>query len=267
MKFGKLVITLLSATLVSSVLPLSGHASTKVSSYENIKNATYTVTNAKATVYSSASLKHKKGTLGSYGSKVTGYYAAHVKKNNHASIYYKFKVGNKTGWVWHGYLKQAKPAEKFNEAAIDARFVELINQHRAEAGAQPVTIDSNLFQKVTLLRASQLITRYSHTDEAGNFIAADMADAAGINYWTFSENIAIDNWEGTNKATADEIFNMYFYHDADSNWGHRDNILNGETTNAAVATVYKDGQVYNVMNFYSTPANQSFPQDSSTESF
>lgn len=82
-------------------------AKTKVRYYQDIKNASYTVTNSKATVYTSATLKHKKGTLKSYGSKVTGYYAAHITKNGKATIYYKFKVGKKTGWVWRGYLKKA----------------------------------------------------------------------------------------------------------------------------------------------------------------
>lgn len=251
MKFGKLMTITFSAALFTLLTPVSGNAKTKVRSYENISNATYTVTNKNANVYSSAKLTHKKGKLGTYGSKVTGYYAAHVSKNGKASIYYKFKVGKSTGWVWHGYLKKAKPAEKFNEAATDARFLTLINQHRTAGGLAPVTLDSNLFQKVTLVRANQIVKNFSHTDAAGNFIASDMADAAGFNAGYFNENLAYDFWQGSNQATADDIFHMYFYDDAASDWGHRDNIMSAQATRVAVASVYHDGDVYNAMNFYS----------------
>lgn len=48
--------------------------------YQNIADSSYSVTKKNATVYSSATLAHKKGTLKSFGSKVTGYYSAHVTK-------------------------------------------------------------------------------------------------------------------------------------------------------------------------------------------
>lgn len=250
----KTALIVLSAGLFLSLGSLSGQAKTKVRSYQNIKNATYQVTNWNATVYSSANLAHKKGKLGTYGPKVTGYYAAHVSKNGKSSIYYKFKVGKKTGWVWHGYLKKAVPSEKFSEAKTDARFLTLINDHRKKGGIAPVTLDNDLFKKVTLTRAKQIETKLTHTDKAGNFIAADLASDAGINFGYFTENIAQGNWTGNNKTTADDIFNLYFYHDADSDWGHRDNIMSPEVTRVAVASIYKNGNVYNVMNFYSPMA-------------
>ncbi|MTV81778.1 hypothetical protein [Secundilactobacillus folii] len=41
-----------------------------------------------------------------YGTQVEQYYAAHIRKSNgKAYVYYKFRIGKKTGWVWHGYLK------------------------------------------------------------------------------------------------------------------------------------------------------------------
>lgn len=244
------ILIALSAALFTAVAPVTSQAKTRVRYYQNIKNATYTVANRHATVYTSGQLTHKKGTLGAYGSKVTAYYAAHVTKNGRSSVYYKFKVGKRTGWVWRGYLKKAKVAEKFSEAKADAEFLKLINEHRVAAGAQPVTVDSTLFQKVTLPRASQIITHFDHVDSAGNFIAADLADVAGIQYDTFSENIADESWLGTSQKTADDIFDQYFYHDADSDWGHRDNILNSRSTKVAIASVYKNGVVYNVMDFY-----------------
>ncbi|MTV82805.1 hypothetical protein GM612_09125, partial [Lactobacillus sp. CRM56-3] len=84
----------------------TAHASAYVRSYQNIKNANATVTNTKAPVWTTASLKHRAGTMRNYGTQVEQYYAAHIRKSNgKAYIYYKFRIGKKTGWVWHGYLK------------------------------------------------------------------------------------------------------------------------------------------------------------------
>lgn len=84
----------------------TAHASSYVRYYQNIKNQTATVTNRNAPVYTTGSLRHRAGTMKNYGTQVEQYYAAHVRKQNgKASIYYKFRIGKKTGWVWHGYLK------------------------------------------------------------------------------------------------------------------------------------------------------------------
>lgn len=255
-KLGKLSLSVVLALLmvVSGVMTANNQASAKtkvkVRYYQDIKNAIYTVKNSKAPVYSTAKLTHKKGTLKSFGTKVTGYYAAHITKNGKSTIYYKFKSGSKTGWVWRGNLKKYVPAEKFNEAKMDAHFVELINAQRVKAGSPKVTVDQNLYNKVTSLRAKQIVSNYSHTDSAGNFIAADLADAAGISYSTFSENIAYTTMFNGNNGTADELFHEYFFDDAASDWGHRDNILNPETTKVAVASYQVNGKVTNVMNFY-----------------
>lgn len=88
-----------------STAQTTAHASTYLRYYENIPNKTVSVTNKNAYVYNNGRLSRKVGTMRYYGSKVEEYYAAHVVKNGKASIYYKFRVGHRTGWVWHGYLK------------------------------------------------------------------------------------------------------------------------------------------------------------------
>ncbi|GAW98678.1 hypothetical protein [Secundilactobacillus mixtipabuli] len=88
-----------------STTQATAHASTYLRYYENIPNKTVSVTNKNAYVYNNGRLSRKVGTMRYYGSKVEEYYAAHVVKNGKASIYYKFRVGHRTGWVWHGYLK------------------------------------------------------------------------------------------------------------------------------------------------------------------
>ncbi|GAW98679.1 hypothetical protein [Secundilactobacillus mixtipabuli] len=88
-----------------STTQTTAHASTYLRYYENIPNKTVSVTNKNAYVYNNGRLSRKMGTMRYYGSKVEEYYAAHVVKNGKASIYYKFRIGHRTGWVWHGYLK------------------------------------------------------------------------------------------------------------------------------------------------------------------
>ncbi|MFC6253768.1 hypothetical protein ACFP1H_04130 [Secundilactobacillus hailunensis] len=88
-----------------SATPANAQARTYVRYYENIPNKTVSVTNKNAYVYNNGRLSRKMGTMRYYGSKVEEYYAAHVTKNGKTSVYYKFRVGHRTGWVWHGYLK------------------------------------------------------------------------------------------------------------------------------------------------------------------
>lgn len=257
-----LAVSALSLTTFALIAPSQVSAKTTLRYYQDIKNATYTVTNKNATVYTTGTLKHKKGTMASFGTKVTGYYAAHLTKNGKSSVYYKFKVGNKTGWVWHGYLsKQAanKPVTKteaFDEAKVDAHLLDLVNEQRVKNGTQPVTVDQNLFNTVTMVRAKQIETSFEHEDENGNFIADDLATANNIDHSYFSENIANYYFDETNIKTADNIFYGYFYDDAESDWGHKENILSPEVTRVAIATISHAGRLYNVMNFY-YPSNDS----------
>lgn len=88
-----------------SATQTTAHACTYLRYYQDIANQTASVTNRSATVYTSGSLKHRAGTMWNYHAKVEQYYAAHVTKNGKASVYYKFRDGKRTGWVWHGYLK------------------------------------------------------------------------------------------------------------------------------------------------------------------
>lgn len=104
-------LVLLLAMVTGGVLGLettqaTAHASAHVRYYQNIKNQNATVENSNAPVWTTGSLRHRSGTMGNYGTQVEQYYAAHIRKSNGKSyVYYKFRIGKKTGWVWHGYLK------------------------------------------------------------------------------------------------------------------------------------------------------------------
>lgn len=193
-------------------------AKTTVRSYQNIKNATYTIKNKKAVVYTTAKLNHKKSAkLGQYGSKVTGYYAAHVTKNGKKAIYYKFKSANgSTGWIWHGWLKKTvtnsnsnlptnwydgndnsqttttktptapktptKSQHQFSLTEYRQAFLTKLNQERTSRGLNPVAEDTKLNQLADI-RATELKTNYSHYDANGNSLAKIHAIELNINYW------------------------------------------------------------------------------------
>ncbi|MFC6255205.1 CAP domain-containing protein [Secundilactobacillus hailunensis] len=265
-KTGPALFAALTFALTAGLVPATqATAKTKIH-YQKMTAVTFTVLKKNATVYSSAFLTHKKGNMKSFGNKVTGYNTARVTKNGKTALYYQFKVGKKGGWIWHGYLKKGsqsikKPVTqpvtkqgqsvKFNEGKVDARFLELINQQRVKAGSKPVKVDQNLFNKVTTIRAHQIVSRFSHYDSHRKFIAEGLAKKKGLSPH-ISENIAYYPYDGEGTKVADDTFNGYFYHDADSNWGHRDNILDPSMNRVAIASVYHDGYVYNVMNFTST---------------
>ncbi|MCH5461614.1 hypothetical protein HC026_03115 [Lactobacillus sp. LC28-10] len=143
----------------------TAHASTHLRYYENIPNQTVSVTNSNANVYNNGHLSRRVGTMRSYGTKVEAYYAAHVTKNGKASVYYKFRAGNRTGWVWHGYLKPSKPSNSSE------------NYRQETLALFPGAIPDPALQKVANT-ASKLITSDSYeyfkyqlpSDEKTNFI-------------------------------------------------------------------------------------------------
>ncbi|WP_089136980.1 CAP domain-containing protein [Secundilactobacillus silagei] len=269
-KVGKAVLTV-GVVVFSIGLTTTSTASAK----ETVKSVTshlakvttFKVGKKSAAVYSTASLNHKEGTLKSFGSKVKAYHISQINRNGKKTIYYQIKTGKKSGWVWQGYLVKNKQPDKsiikapnnqktetgkFSESVIDAQLLKLVNQQRAKIGVRPVTVNSKLFDKVTTVRAHQLIKNYSHFDAHNHFIAADLAQKNKINYSKLSENIAKNNFNDDNISLANAIFYKYFYDDAASNWGHKKNILDSKVDKAAFATININGTVYNVMNFYGT---------------
>ncbi len=139
-------------------------------------------------------------------------------------------------------------SEKFDENTVDSDMLQMVNTQRQNAGAQPLTVDNNLFSKVASIRVQQIQSNFSHYNADGSIAAEDLANAAGLS-WN-GENIAQDNIASTNYETAKSIFDNYFYNDAASNWGHKKNILYPSFTKIAIATVVdSDGQTWNVMDF------------------
>ncbi|GAW98532.1 CAP domain-containing protein [Secundilactobacillus mixtipabuli] len=267
------VTTLSAAAFVGAAAFNTPNASAKttIRSYQNIKNATYTVTNKHATVYKTGSLAKKTGTMQNYGSKVTGYYAVHVTRNGKASIYYKFRVGKKTGWVWHGYLKKAtavKPASNtqpaagsttttdnsssnssksdkydFSVSGYRADFLKAVNAERAKRGIAPLKEDADLDQ-MAQIRAGQTTTTHSHYDSDGSVAVDKLSKSMGIPWGaeviatdTLGKDFGTTNNEDVTKADIEG----YIYEDAGSNWGHRDALLNPSFTKIGMGFAQEGG--------------------------
>ncbi|WP_461243820.1 CAP domain-containing protein [Secundilactobacillus muriivasis] len=231
----------------------SAKAKTTFKYYQNIKDTTCSVTYKYAPVYTTGKLTHKKGTIRSYGTKVKAYYAAHVIRDGYPYVFYKFKVGKKTGWIWNGYLR-----EKFDEARVDARLLTLVNQRRSKAGIAPLKANKTLFDKVALVRAKQLQTNFAFQDKDGHFLALKLARDNNFNFAWLHEIIYrnadnggiqaddVNMFSNTSNKVADNIFYDYWDHAGD-----KEAILDADATGIAIATAsQKESYYQNVMEFY-----------------
>lgn len=101
------------------------------------------------------------------------------------------------------------------------RVVELVNEARAEAGLNPVTLAADV-TAAAQVRAKETVTNFSHTrpNGTGCFTALD---EAGVSYHGAGENIA---W---GQKTPEEVMNGWM-----NSAGHRANILNGKFTTIGV---------------------------------
>ncbi|WEV50667.1 SLAP domain-containing protein [Lactobacillus sp. ESL0731] len=161
----------------------------------------------------------------------------------------------------------AKPAKKPKKHTIDdfsisefrAEFLKDLNAERAKRNLAPVTEDPH-YDEVVQQRSALLPSNFEHVDAAGNFILENYFDNAGISYHSIAECIAMDPWGwvvnhnnneleqsptgGTSAEIADVAIYEYIYNDADSNWGHRDILLNANDKTIGVGAATEDDYIY-----------------------
>ncbi|MBR1771777.1 MAG: hypothetical protein IJ747_07075 [Lachnospiraceae bacterium] len=111
------------------------------------------------------------------------------------------------------------------------RIVELVNEARAEAGLQPVTLKADV-TAVAQLRANEIITSFSHTRPNGSSCFTALSQA-GVSYRGAGENIAYG------QRSPEEVMNGWM-----NSAGHRANILNANFTTIGVGYVQKNGVNY-----------------------
>ena len=135
--------------------------------------------------------------------------------------------------------KNAK-IESFSLSEFRQEFLKKLNEERAQRGLNAVSEDANL-DEIVQERTKLLPDNFAHVDAAGNFILNDFFNKAGVKRHSTAECLAMFPWgvdvnhsdnsllDATKNASsalvADNMIYEYIYNDAESNWGHRDILL------------------------------------------
>lgn len=118
-----------------------------------------------------------------------------------------------------------------SEDTYAAQVVKLVNEERAKAGLNPLTVHS-LAETAARVRADELKTSFSHTRPNGQSFETALK-AAGISYMAAGENIAYG------QRTPEEVMKSWM-----NSQGHRANILNPQFTSIGVGHVNSGGVDY-----------------------
>lgn len=135
--------------------------------------------------------------------------------------------------------KKAK-IESFSLNEFRQEFLKKLNEERAQRRLNAVSEDANL-DEIVQERTKLLPDNFAHVDAAGNFILNDFFNKAGVKRHSTAECLAMFPWgvdvnhsdnsllDATKNASsalvADNMIYEYIYNDAESNWGHRDILL------------------------------------------
>ena len=99
--------------------------------------------------------------------------------------------------------------------------VELVNQERAKAGLNPLTVNADV-TAAARIRCVEQTSSFSHTRPNGSSFST-VLDEQGVNYMSAGENIAYG------QRTPEEVMNAWM-----NSQGHRENILNSRYTSIGV---------------------------------
>ncbi|WP_395320775.1 CAP domain-containing protein [Levilactobacillus parabrevis] len=185
------------------------------------------------------------------GSNHTGWvWSGYLKKvsNQSNKIIMTYKPYKGSNWGSQSDFDRLSKGQRFKMNISEYRqgFLNTVNAERAKRGISALKEDSGL-NGVAQQRAIELRTNGSHYTDDGKLAFVVDSKAAGINY-AHAENIgpmvinmishgddADDSIDGSTKlnTVVDSAYNAakaealsYIYDDADSNWGHRDNLFN-----------------------------------------
>lgn len=258
---------------LATVAPVPTQAKTKTRTLKVTKVAKKGYRATKGKIYTSTKLTKVRAKAATT-KRATLYVTKHakIKKGNQfAAMYYYISNKKFKGWIWHGYLKRvtvkpAKVATKVTpqsttttkptttkatttnwQAQANQDFLAAVNKYRAEKHTAPLVIDSQ-FMQLAASRANDTkqLNALDHYDQAGNFIAFDRAPQFGITSGV-SECLYMESGYdplSVGKRAAYE----YLYDDADSDWGHRDNLLHPESTKIGIGWAQKGDSIYNAIN-------------------
>ena len=109
---------------------------------------------------------------------------------------------------------------------LEQEFIAQLNELRQSKGLNPLALDTSL-QEYARTRATEAITSFSHTRPDGSHTQYAEVLAGG----------AVDNTD-TPSVQAKIRLDNFIYHDADSNWGHRDILLSSQYTKIGVGIAW-----------------------------
>ena len=113
------------------------------------------------------------------------------------------------------------------DASFAARVVALVNQERAEAGCQPLQVDSRLVSAATGHSADMAANDFFSHEGSDGSLPWDRMLAEGYSYSRAGENIA------AGYPTPESAVNAWM-----NSQGHRNNILNCAFTETGVGYIY-----------------------------
>ncbi len=140
---------------------------------------------------------------------------------------------NSSNFIKHNETTNTKPNNEYTNikdsdfaTKLEQEFIAQLNQLRQSKGLNSLTLDTSL-QEYARTRATEANTSFSHTrpDGSRTQYAEVLAGGAGDNTDTPSTQAKI-------------CLNNFIYHDAGSNWGHRDILLSGQYTKIGVGIAW-----------------------------
>ena len=152
-----------------------------------------------------------------------------IPKNSSAQL-----IAIKKGWldsdvltITSGMTLDEEEALKKDKSTFAQQVVDLVNMERVANGLNKLVTYDKLTE-VAQLRATELVTKYSHTRPDGRSCFTAMDDV-NLYYYTAGENIAVGY------STPERVFQGWM-----DSPGHRANILNPDVTMIGVGFVYDE---------------------------
>ena len=140
---------------------------------------------------------------------------------------------NSSNFIKHNETTNTKPNNEYTNikdsdfaTKLEQEFIAQLNQLRQSKGLNSLTLDTSL-QEYARTRATEANTSFSHTRPDGSRTQYAEVLAGG----------AVDNTD-TPSTQAKICLNNFIYHDAGSNWGHRDILLSSQYTKIGVGFAF-----------------------------
>jgi len=269
-----LVFVLAIGGITLGVTPAAARQTTKAIALKTTKVSTKAYHATKGKIYRNTTLTKVAHNAKNYP-HTTLYVTKHatIRKANHKrAVYYYIGKGKAKGWIWRGYLQAGKatkqatktattsvtqqvtqPTSKstFDATKMSQNFLAIVNQERAKVGVAPLTLNGKLTNLANQRAKDNAdINTLSHVDAQGNAMFEKEADQFGVGNWlTWSECLYMSGYDSLSFNFGKDAADGYLYHDADSDWGHRLNLISPETTQIGIGWYVKadTNTVYNAI--------------------